>query len=57
VIIKEYETVDKFVAPRIKWLQYGFRDGLVKCPSSLNGFFFFYYNSDFTGVRRKTGSV
>ena len=30
MIIKEYETVDKFVAPRIKWLQYGFRDGLVK---------------------------
>ena len=41
MIIKEYETVDKFVAPRIKWLQYGFRDGLVKCPSSLNDFFFF----------------
>ena len=33
--------MDKFVAPRIKWLRYDFRDGLVKCPSSLNGFFFF----------------
>ena len=47
--------MDRFVAFRIKWLQYDFRDGLVKCPSISNGLFF--QNNNFIEIRRKTCSV
>lgn len=47
--------MDKFVAPIIRWLQYDFKDELIKYPLSSNGMFF--QNNNFTGVRRRTGSV